>query len=399
MLTVDRVVKQLTLLPGDNTEAAVSFAIAKSVVDELAVDWADPKTTILDPVCGRGMFLLAAYHRLIEHGHRPKHIIKNMLYGTDVNSLQCLIARRALKDLAGVEPNIEQADSLTKEWNMEFSAVVGNPPYQNGENSDFFKQFIAKSQTLSKTVAFVVPATHFRTLKSFENIQKYRYLGSVFKGVYILTSWFVWNKDHKGATTIYGDNGTTLIENEFVITPTDNLPAYQFVSGIVKRKLPGHTINSGNLHRREVIEDPAGIKCIWGAGRRGEDLDWVMLSPGLADRLRGFGEHKVVFSGDTNTTSIGAMKYADPTYGCANKAHYIRVNSEQEAANLIGYLESKFVTALIPQLKGMTTKNSVGVFNKIPSVDVSKAWTDTEIYDHFELAQDQIDYVELTNKE
>jgi predicted RNA methylase len=394
MLSVDRVVKQLKILHGDSTEATVSFEIAETIVDSIDIDWADPKSTILDPVCGRGMFLLAAYKRFLANGHKPKHIIKNMLYGVDINSLQCLIARRALRDLAGVEPNIEQADSLTKEWNMEFSAVVGNPPYQNGENSDFYKQFIAKSQELSSVVAFVVPATHFRTIKSFESISKYRYLGSVFKGVYILTSWFVWNKGHKGSTTIYGNNKDQLNETEFHITPTDNLTAYRFASGIVKRKWPGHTINSGNLHRREVILDPNGVKCIWGAGRRNEDLDWVMLSATLSDRLAGFGEHKVVFSGDTNTTSIGAMKYADPTYGCANKAHYIRVNSQAEADNLIGYLESKFVTALIPQLKGMTTKNSVGVFNKIPSVDVSRPWTDQEIYDYFKLTQDEIDYVE-----
>ena len=284
-------------------------------------------------------------------------------------------------------------------YNPKFDVAVGNPPYQNGDNSDFYKQFIIKSQTLSDTVAFIVPATHFRTLKSFKDIQQYKYLESPFKGVNILASWFVWKKNSGNSVRIYGKDGSYLQETDIpIITPRSDIEAYRFIKGIVSRELPGYEVLSGSLHRRESLPDPKGIKCIWGAGRREGDFDWITVSNSLKDKIGGLGDHKVVFSGDTNTTTIGAMKYADPTYGCANKAHYIKVESAQEAVSLIKYLDSKFVRALVPNLKGMTTKNSRSVFRRIPSIDITREWTDQEIYAHFNLNEAEILYIENTVK-
>jgi predicted RNA methylase len=81
---------------------------------------------------------------------------------------------------------------------MKFDLVVGNPPYQNGENSHFYKQFVDKAKTLSPVVAMVVPSSYFGNTSNFDNIKFYSYKGMNFKNVELSTSWFVWEKNYTG---------------------------------------------------------------------------------------------------------------------------------------------------------------------------------------------------------
>ena len=282
--------------------------------------------------------------------------------------------------------------------NMKFDLIVGNPPYQNGDNSSFYKQFITKSQQHTDTLVFVVPSTYFGNLNNFKNISDYKYVGEAFSGVSVSAAWFTWRKNYTGPVKVYGDDNQTLLVDKLTITPTQDLQLFKFVTGIVNRKLPGYRIDSGGLSRNKAKLVDNGVKCIWGAGKRGGDYDWVMIDTQQADKLFGLGKHKVVFSGDTASTYIGATKYADPTFGCGMKCRAIVVDSKEQADNLIQYLNSKFVKTMIPQLKGISTGNSNRVFNKIPKVDLNQSWTDEQIYAHFQLSDKDIQYIEQKQK-
>lgn len=281
---------------------------------------------------------------------------------------------------------------------MKFNAIVGNPPYQNGENSNFYKQFIEKAKNHTDTLVFVVPATHFANLKNFKNISDYKYIGAAFKGVSVEAVWFIWRKGYEGPVKIYGHDNQTVLVDKPVITPTNDLELFKFTSKIVSRRLPGYRIDSGGLARNKGIITERGVRCIWGAGKRGGDFDWVTVDPSQAYMLHGMGKHKVVFSGDTANTYIGATKYADPSYGCGMKCRAIIVDNKAQADNLIQYLNSKFVKTMIPQLKGISTGNSNRVFGRIPRVDLDRGWTDEQIYAHFKLTRREISYVERMNK-
>jgi hypothetical protein len=107
------------------------------MIQGLELNWQDPNLKILDAACGRGNFLLAALEILESHGHTKEHIVRNMLYGIDISKVQSMIAKKALQLASGVEPNISCDNSLTKEWNMDYSAILMNPPYQ--KDTDFIK--------------------------------------------------------------------------------------------------------------------------------------------------------------------------------------------------------------------------------------------------------------------
>lgn len=280
----------------------------------------------------------------------------------------------------------------------KFDVVVGNPPYQNGENSAFYKLFVSKAKSLSTTVAFVVPSSLFKDSSEFRGVQHYAFKSCAFQGIQLVVSWFVWSKDFGGPCYVHFPDGGMAAVSEIVVAPTTSAAQFNLVDRLLKKKLPGFVIACGTLSRNKTVPDRNGIKCIWSAGRKDQEFDFSVVSPSLLSQLAGIGEHKVVFSGDYTTTAIGQIKYAGPDYGCALKAHFISVASEDEARILIKYLNSKFVRAIVPVIKGTSTKNGKTVFKSIPKVDLTRTWTDAELYAHFGLTEEEIAYIEATVK-
>ncbi len=146
--------------------------ILKYTVEEIDV-LANPYVNILDPSCGAGYFLIKAYEILkykfeknIEFLKKkyndknywcreniPYHIIKNCLYGVDIDPIAVKIATKKISTLcnkiSNEDINILQCDSLIKWeednipkeyikgdyqklkkfWSREFDYIIGNPPY------------------------------------------------------------------------------------------------------------------------------------------------------------------------------------------------------------------------------------------------------------------------------
>ncbi|MCX7593127.1 MAG: Eco57I restriction-modification methylase domain-containing protein [Fischerella sp.] len=284
------------------------------------------------------------------------------------------------------------------ETDMKFDVVVGNPPYQDKTNSNLYKKFISKAKEISNLVALIVPSSNFKDIDEFQNLKKYSFKGNCFSNVQVLVSWFVWENNFSDRTEIIDSHGKVIKVNKILVAPTDNLNRFQLVNRILEKNYSGWEVKNGKLSRNRAILDNNGIWCIWSCGRKDQEFDKVKISHLLVDAISGIGQHKVVFSGDYTTTSIGPVKYAAPDHGCAMKAHYISVESEAEAQNLINYLNSKFVKYIVADIKGTSTKNGKTVFRKIPKVDLTRTWTDQELYAHFGLTQEEIDYVEANVK-
>ena len=97
MYSVNKIVKTLSLLNTGGSLSMVNYELARKVVDDIPFDWSDSTKKICDPHCGSGMFLLACADKLVEHGHKPKHIVTKMLFGHDIDEVQVLTAKKALR--------------------------------------------------------------------------------------------------------------------------------------------------------------------------------------------------------------------------------------------------------------------------------------------------------------
>ena len=111
---------------------------------------------VLDPACGCGAFLIAAWRELRKKfpRHDRRKIISRCLFGVDTDPIAVHIARISLWLESGLENagwqtlevNIREGDSLRNfiETDFErFDVVVGNPPYRNVKRGipDDLKEF------------------------------------------------------------------------------------------------------------------------------------------------------------------------------------------------------------------------------------------------------------------
>ena len=139
------------------TPRAVADALVAVALDDgRAVAGGGGFPAVCDPAVGAGTFLLAAADALAAHGHRPATIVGELLWGADVDAEAVAVARRAvlawLEDrpappsradrdaaAAALAEHVVVADSLLgaaddvwpKLAGRRFTAVVGNPPFQD----------------------------------------------------------------------------------------------------------------------------------------------------------------------------------------------------------------------------------------------------------------------------
>ena len=276
---------------------------------------------------------------------------------------------------------------------MKFDIVVGNPPYQKGDNSHFYKKFIDKSKKMSDIVALVVPSSYFGNKSSFTGLTHYHYNGMNFANIELSTSWFIWNRDHTGSCRVIINNSCINVE-KFAIAPTDDVMMFNIVNKMLLNGITGYDVKSGDLWRKDAIIDNNGIWCVWTCGRLGEDLDKIKISNTQRESLSGFGEHKVVFTEITGHNTLGHAKYADQRHGIARGSRYITVSSMEEANNLINYFKSKFIRAISTVIKGTSKHNTKMVFNSIPKLDTRVPLTDNEIYNAVGLSTIEISYID-----
>lgn len=132
--------------------------------------WLDKDLKWLDPANGIGNFPIVVYYKLMDSlkdviktpKSRSKHIIENMLYMNELNAVNVGVCRSIFKMIdPNASPNIFRGDFLEKTdlgGVSQFDIIIGNPPFQKGQNSNFYVEFIKHSILhLNKFIAFVVP--------------------------------------------------------------------------------------------------------------------------------------------------------------------------------------------------------------------------------------------------
>lgn len=145
--------------------------------------WFNPNYKWLDPSGGIGNFLIILYQRLMKGlttwepniNKRSDHIICNMLFIVEINSINCKIC----KSIFGANLHIICGDflqDLPLFKDIYFDCIVGNPPFQDnfgqstkgkrilGGKSKLYERIFIKSYQLLKTggyISFIVPDNIF----------------------------------------------------------------------------------------------------------------------------------------------------------------------------------------------------------------------------------------------
>jgi len=103
--------------------------------------WSNQNLKWFDPAVGIGNFMIVAYYNLMDNltqitdeNARSEHIIKNMLYMSELNPNNT----KVIKQIFGDTCNIYEGDTLkidtVKLWDIEkFDIIVGNPPFNSAK--------------------------------------------------------------------------------------------------------------------------------------------------------------------------------------------------------------------------------------------------------------------------
>lgn len=134
--------------------------------------WKNPNLRWFDPTAGVGNFMSVIFARLRAVGHKPAHIIANMLFMCELDARNA----KELHNLFGARANITKGDFLTQSFNMQFDIIVGNPPFSSTEKHKLYEQIIdhalnfvhAKSHVVMLTPdnIFSSPAATLRGVKT-----------------------------------------------------------------------------------------------------------------------------------------------------------------------------------------------------------------------------------------
>ncbi|MDP3387950.1 MAG: N-6 DNA methylase [Eubacteriales bacterium] len=112
----------------------------------------NPYMRVFDPACGSGDFLIEVYKTILEiidnnrdcfeeefgidTGSIESHIMKNNLYGCEIDDFTAFLASSNLRIISDCSdaPDIKAVDYLFSDTNHSYDLIIGNPPYIGHKN-------------------------------------------------------------------------------------------------------------------------------------------------------------------------------------------------------------------------------------------------------------------------
>lgn len=301
--------------------------------------------------------------------------------------------------------------SLVKDIkSMKFDCVIGNPPYQDSMNEntkniwpDFLKMAMA-SVMYKGTVALITPRTWTTTSLYSEVFTKYNtiYLNideceRHFPGVGSTFSYFV-IENHEPR-----EQPVTITNRQETFT-IDRLPQYglgnpdplslSIISKMLKHQEKFKMVTSSGYNTMKFTkkddtvsksESPAHPYKILHKTKHGKDE--FFFSSILDTKI--YNVPRVIVN--IWVANYSKMVVSDTLLTCEQYRHF-PVSTIEEANNLKRVLTSPLYSFLAKSLVsgGSHTNNSLSQF---PKIDVTHDWSDTELFNHFDLTETEIDHI------
>lgn len=320
---------------------------------------------------------------------------------------------------------------LYLENEMKFDAVVGNPPYQDGDREDqankLWPQFVKKSYDLVKDngyVAMVTPnswmqptadigkGTGKNALSIFNDILKKNNLiqanidsdairEAYFKGVGSTFSYYIFQKaQYSGITEFITPTGNVSID----ISTIESLPKITSKESLsIVKKMVGtpFTFCDQNHGLNGFEGDTQGTVTYVKQTKQGNNtathhLTHTIYHTNKNNGTYWFGEKPNPYASKPKVIISLSGTYLpvfNNTTGFSNMCLAMICDTDIEAKRAQSILSSKLYKFWVDMQK-FSGFNPRKLILTLPQLSLAKNWTEAEIYQHFGLTQDEIDYIE-----
>jgi site-specific DNA-methyltransferase (adenine-specific) len=317
--------------------------------------------------------------------------------------------------------------------NMQFDVIIGNPPYHLSDSGDstgsspIYQTFVQQAMKLEpKYLCMVIPSRWFAGGKGLDkfrdkmlhdkrisHICDYPITADVFPGLKVIggVCYFLWDRDHQGKCEI-----KTNMKNVEDIASRDLDQFDIFVRFNKGVSILEKVLRISEKHKFQMIKETVSAQKPFGlrtyekpSGRGGVNL-FANRAQGLIEEEKitrnnhlikkwkvllsmGYGE-----GGETREYPrmiTGKPIVAPPPSACTET--YIVISAyddEKSAKNLASYLRTKFARFLIG-LRKNTQHITSDRFAFLPSIPMTKTWSDEALFHFFEITQEEQDFIDL----
>ncbi len=471
--------------------------LAAAMLDLLPQDlFRRPDTTFLDPVCKSGVFLREIAKRLNDGlkdqmpdtQARIDHILTRQVFGLAITELTGHIARRSVycskkadgklsiataftradgnirlpkaehhwdksgsckqcgatkAELARGEAREAYAYPLihgvdpTKEFNVRFDVIVGNPPYQINDGghgrsaSPVYHEFVQQAMKLEpRYLLMITPSRWFGGGKGLDqyratmladrrisHIVDFPKLYDGFPGVKIRggVSYFLWARNYNGPCSIQtmwdskpmGPPVSRMLDAyDVLVRRNDAIPILEKVRNfrvngkpegtldkrVSSRKPFGFPTNFHGAPSQRGLRDP--IK-LFGSQR----VSWIKRSDVKVNRewIDGW---KVLLTRLQGTSSAIETQFvsnpiiAGPNEVCSETYLVAGVfEQRRDAEHFAAYMRTRFVRFLV-SLRKVTQDATKDVYAFVPDISMDQEWVDEDLYTRYGLSREEVDIIE-----